>query len=415
MAEISLSEPLIHSPESGASSQRSTMPGTKRLILILSILFPFLAGISAGRMVRLISEEVDKRIKSGHSCRSCGRNYAVSVTIDSGNECTHSGGGEGNSCFWPCGEVDSSLFSKDDVAVDEMLDAVLRKGGHCMVSGGGKPYTILLGESEAHEGFRNVVGKHRHAWVVNGNVRESEAALIIAKIFVKFFMNGGKEDALQRNGEFVPVGLDGSIVLSFSLLNANPNDWVYYWDFQKIDEALAPVVEALAPVANIHIESQVLYHTPKSSISKWADESGGNIFGISDLPFFVNSSEWHLDTSIAAAGRSKILQFVVYVPTKTECPLLLQLQDGQISKTNGFISPRWGGVILWNPPDCSADFQSRTPIRRTMPRKQLQKIFQVFFGQLRLLFGFKSDIIPVDDVDMIKILTGENGFAEWYS
>lgn len=26
----------------------------------------------------------------------------------------------------------------------------------------------------------------------------------------------------------------------------------------------------------------------------------------------MNSNEWHLDTSIAAAGRSKILQFVVY-------------------------------------------------------------------------------------------------------
>lgn len=365
-------------------------------------------------MVHLISEEVDKRIKSGHSCGSCGRNYAVSVTIDSGNQCTHSGGGEMNSCFWPCGEVESSLLSKDDATVDEMLDAVLRKGGQCMGSGGGKLYTVLLGESEAYEGLRNVVGKHRHAWVVNGHVTESDTALIIAKIFVKYFMNGGKEGVVQGNKEFVPVGLDGSIVLSFSLLNANPNDWVYDWNFQKIDELmLAPVVEALAPVANIHVESQVLYHTPKSSISKSTDESGGNVVGISDLPFFVNSSEWHLDTSIATAGRSKVLQFVVYVPTKNECPLLLQLPDGQISKTNGFISPRWGGVILWNPPDCSADFQGKTLIRRTMSRKQLQKIFQVFVGQLRLLFGFNSDIIPVDDVDMINILASEKGFTEW--
>lgn len=29
--------------------------------------------------------------------------------------------------------------------------------------------------------------------------------------------------------------------------------------------------------------------------------------------FQVNSNEWHLDTSIAAAGRSKVLQFVVYI------------------------------------------------------------------------------------------------------
>ena len=31
--------------------------------------------------------------------------------------------------------------------------------------------------------------------------------------------------------------------------------------------------------------------------------------------------------------------FVRYVPSAKECPLVLQLPDGEISKTNGFISP----------------------------------------------------------------------------
>lgn len=438
------------------------MPGTKRLIVTLSVLFPFLAcipfllksteiyrsplpfssidslsrrllpdppppacrlhavllrpgaGNSADRLARLISEELDKRIGSSHSCGSCGRNYDVSVTIDYGNECTHSGGGERDPCFWQCGKVDSSVLSNDDEAVDEMLDAALENGRQCMDSGNGKLYTVLLGESDAQEGVRVVVGKHRHAWVVDGSIGERDAVLMIANIFVKFFMNGGKEAVDQRKGEFVPVGLDGSILLSFSLLNANPNDWVYDWDFQKAYEVmLSPVVETLAPISNLHIESQVLYHTPKSSISNWDDKSGGNIFGISDLPFFVNSSEWHLDTSIAAAGRSKILQFVVYVPSSIECPLLLQLPDGQISKTNGFISPMWGGVVVWNPPDCSLERKNKTLTRRTIPRKHLQKLFQVFVGQLRLLFGFKSDYIPDGDVDMINILGSEKGFTEW--
>lgn len=45
---------------------------------------------------------------------------------------------------------------------------------------------------------------------------------------------------------------------------------VYDWDFQRIDKAmLAPVTKALAPVANISVVSQVLYHTPKSSFSSW--------------------------------------------------------------------------------------------------------------------------------------------------
>lgn len=439
------------------------MPGTKRLMVTLSVLFPFLAGLpfllksteiyrsplpfrsidslshrllpeppsppcqlqvvflrtgvsdSADRLARLISVEVEKRIESSPSCGSCGRNYDVSVTVDSGNGgCTRSGSGEGDHCFWRCGEVDLLGLRNEDDAIDEMLDATLGKGGRCMGSGGGKIYTVLVVEGDLQEGVRIVVGKHRHTWI-EGNVGENDSSLLIANIFVKYFVNGGREAFVsQRKGEFVPVGLDGSVVLSFSLLNANPNDWVYDWDFQKIDEVLlAPVVEALAPVAKLHRESQVLYHMPKSSISNWDDKFGGNIFSIGDLPFFVNSNEWHLDTSIAAAGRSKILQFVVYVPSRNECPLLLQLSDGQISKTNGFISPMWGGVIVWNPPECSADSQNKTLIRRTMSPEDLQKIFNVIVGQLRLLFGFKSDYIQDDDMDVINILASEKGFTEW--
>ncbi|XP_020595004.1 GPI transamidase component PIG-S-like [Phalaenopsis equestris] len=466
MAEISESEPLNPNPDSldgGSSSRRFIMPGIKRLMVTLSVLFSFLAGLpfllksteiyrsplpfssidslsnsllpeppsppcwiqavflrpsvgdSVDRLAGLISEEVGKRIENVPTCGSCGRNYAVSVTVDSGKGgCKRSGSRKGDPCFWRCGEVDSLGLRNKDEAVDEMLDEALGKGGRCMGLGGGKIYTVFVGVSDLQEGVRIVVGKYRHAWIV-GNVEENDASLLITNIFLKYFVNGGREELVeQRKGEFVPVGLDGSVVLSFSLLNANPNDWVYGWEFQKIDEVmLAPIVEALAPVANIHIESQVLYHTPKSSISSWRDKSGDNIFGIGDLPFFVNSNEWHLDTSIAAAGRSKILQIVLYVPSRNECPLILQLPDGQTSKTNGFISPMWGGVIVWNPPECSAKSQNNTLIRRTMSPEDLQKIFQVIVGQLRLLFGFKSDYIRDDDMDMINILPSEKGFTEW--
>jgi phosphatidylinositol glycan class S len=85
-------------------------------------------------------------------------------------------------------------------------------------------------------------------------------------------------------------------------------------EFENIGQRmLTPVIEALRPIANINIESQVLYHTPKSSYSYSDDKLGGNVLSVGDIPFFVNSNEWHLDTSISATGRSKVLQFVVYV------------------------------------------------------------------------------------------------------
>lgn len=74
--------------------------------------------------------------------------------------------------------------------------------------------------------MRVVVGKHRHAWIV-GRVTAEEAVEMVGEIFGKVFMTGGREQDGEE--EFMPVGLDGSVVLSFSLLNAEPGDCVYDW------------------------------------------------------------------------------------------------------------------------------------------------------------------------------------------
>ncbi|KAG6515893.1 hypothetical protein ZIOFF_026327 [Zingiber officinale] len=285
----------------------------------------------------------------------------------------------------------------------------------CAEASGGRVYTVVVVEREDDLGVRVVVGKHRHAWIV-GKISENDVVSLIGKVFVKYFMNGGKKvgELAKGIGEFVPVGADGSVVLSFSLLNADPSDWVYDWKFKEMSNImLTPFVKALTPIANISIESQVLYHTPKLSQSYWDEKSSSHIFSIRDLPFFVNSNEWHLDTSIIAAGRSKVLQFVVYAPSASECPLLLQLPNGEISMTNSFISPMWGGVIIWNPPHCAGDSHNTLPPQVRLSPIELQKIFQVFLAQLRMLFGLKSNYIDSSETGISKFLDSESGFTEW--
>nr|XP_010927561.1 GPI transamidase component PIG-S isoform X1 [Elaeis guineensis] len=447
----------------GDSTRRTARPGTKRLLLTLSVLLSFLSGLPfllksteiyrsplpfrsidslssrlqsdhptlpcrfqavllrpdadrflADRLGSLISEDLVKRTSNDPVSGGCGKNFSVSVTIDSGAGCVRSSVGAGDACLWRCGVADFSGLGGGDEDVDELLDSALREGSECLGSGGGRVYTVVVIERDvAGEGVQVVVGKHRHAWLV-GKVSEPEAVSMIGKIFVEIFMNGGKKAGEIGKAEFMPVGADGSVVLSFSLLNADPSDWVYNWEFQKIEKImLAPVVEALAPIANITVESQVLYHTPKSSISYWDKKLGSYIFTMRDLPFFVNSNEWHLDTSITAAGQSKVLQFVVYVPSARECPLVLQLPDGETSKTNGFISPMWGGIVVWNPPMCSKDSQRTYLAKNIISTQELQKIFQVFIGQLRLLFGLRSNYLDATEMGISRFLNSERGFTEW--
>ncbi|KAK1282650.1 hypothetical protein QJS10_CPB22g00685 [Acorus calamus] len=452
MADAHQESPIKEEPPPPPYPSRATKPGLKRLLLTLTILLSFIAGfpfllksteIYRSPLPHWSIESLSRSLKSnppflpcrfhavffssGHRpdelaasiaaamkkrrsaaveaavCGKCGAEFNVTVTTMAATD--------------DDGEIGS--LDGDDEAVDEMLESLLkRRGGEG--GGGGRVYTVFVME---REGMRKVVvGKHRHAWIV-GRVTESEAVEMIGGIFVEYFINGGKEggEVIGENGEFMPVGADGRVVLSFSLLNADPSDWVYDWDFQKTGEIMmAPVVEALAPVANITLESQVLYHTPKSSLSYWDEKLRSYVFSIRDLPFFANSNEWHLDTSIAAAGRTRVLQFVVYVPSAKECPLLLQLPNGEISMTNGYISPTWGGVVVWNPPECLGPTQdplagrrnTGTP-RKTIPSMELQKVFQVFVGQLRQLFGLKSSNVQTTGLGISNFVASENGFTEW--
>ena len=138
----------------------------------------------------------------GGDCGGCGGNYSVAVEM-------------GNVSAFDFGRK----LRSDDEDSDELVGSVVNEYG------GGHAYSVVVVKEEGE--VRSVVGKYRHAWIV-GRVEEEEAVLRVAEIFVKVFGNGGDEEGSVRS-EFMPVGADGRIVLSFSLLNADPRDWIYDW------------------------------------------------------------------------------------------------------------------------------------------------------------------------------------------
>ncbi|KAG9157731.1 hypothetical protein Leryth_017828 [Lithospermum erythrorhizon] len=193
-----------------------------------------------------IESQMREFAPSSGVCGACSDNFSVSVTIDSASSC--SGG------LWKCGALDGLKLEKNaadlDNEVDEYLKAVLGTGEE-------KVYTVVVVNKDGEKGVRAVVGKYRHAWIV-GNFGKEEAEKRIAEIFMKLFVNGGRDEWMIP-GEFMPVGADGKVVLSFNLLNADPRDWIYDWDLQEIDQTLlAPIMKALKVVADVSVESQVV-------------------------------------------------------------------------------------------------------------------------------------------------------------
>ncbi|KAL5220615.1 hypothetical protein ABZP36_025328 [Zizania latifolia] len=379
-------------------------PRTKRLVFTASVLFSFLI---VGQPFLLKSTEIhrsplpsnamadlSRRIHSNPPSFPCGLhavflcsdrflgfpaastagNISVSVTVDSVGGCSSS---SNVASPWRCGAVTTADLVRGDEVFDELLLLALGGGG----ADGMRVYTVVVVDSDDVEGLRIVIGKHRRAWV---------SVSITGKIFVKYFMNGGIEEgeAGILKGKFMPVGSDGNVVLSFSLLNADSSDWVYDWEFEKISERmLIPVIEALRPIANINIESQVLYHTPKSSYSYSDDKLGANAQSI-----------------CALTSR--------YIPSARECPLYLQLPDGELSKTNAFISSVNVGMCYLEPtwpPGCSKTLGALNKISS----QELMETIEIFIGQLRQLFGLISSYHAQSMDGVTKFITNPKGFAQW--
>ncbi|EAY76889.1 hypothetical protein OsI_04848 [Oryza sativa Indica Group] len=299
---------------------------------------------SEASVANRIEREISTQLVDLPDASTAGK-ISVSVTVESAGGCSSS---SKVASPWRCGAVTTADLGRGDEVFDELLDSALGDGG----GDGMRVYTVVFVDSDDLK--RIVIGKHRHAWVV-GKVDEAEVVSIIGKVFVKEFENIG-----QR--------------------------------------MLTPVIEALRPIANINIESQVLYHTPKSSYSYSDDKLGGNVLSVGDIPFFLQDDQ-------------KFFNFVVYIPSARECPLYLQLPDGELSKTNAFISPMWGGVVIWNPPGCSFGSKPHGALDK-MSSEELMQTIEIFIGQLRQLFGLKSSYHTQSMDGVTKFITSPKGFAQ---
>ncbi|KAK3252925.1 hypothetical protein CYMTET_37807 [Cymbomonas tetramitiformis] len=98
------------------------------------------------------------------------------------------------------------------------------------------------------------------------------------------------------------------------------------------------MIKALQPLAHVSTDSQVLYYTRARSTPKWNIEMNAYSISRHDLPFFVDS-DWNLNSPTTPAD-VHTLHFVVYVPPKEHCPLIITSSDGKALRlTAGAASP----------------------------------------------------------------------------
>ncbi|KAJ7333914.1 hypothetical protein OS493_016008 [Desmophyllum pertusum] len=147
-----------------------------------------------------------------------------------------------------------------------------------------------------------------------------------------------------------------SITVSFTLLNSDPDSVLAEWDIESVVQKYLDPFLLMVPHLDITVDSQILHY----SGIKINPRKDGESFYLSydDLPHMINPIEAKLGSHISLYPS---LNFVVYVPSQKHTPLHMKTKDGEQSSSNAFLSPQWGGIMIYkSTEDCSREQHKTT-------------------------------------------------------
>ncbi|WFD24603.1 GPI transamidase component [Malassezia equina] len=194
--------------------------------------------------------------------------------------------------------------------------------------------------------------------------------------------------------------------LVFSLLqeDASRGHAVHTWDLPSALEtmevpALAPlrrILDAMAPVHSIELESQIQWYAPlefEPKAETW-NEKTVHIASMDDVRVFINSPQWSLESysthNTSTAVDERTLHFVLFLPSELHTPLYVKKEDQTLVEQPAWLVPQWGGVVVWNRADSLRD----EPL---LTLDELQEPVRLFTQQLTTLLGIEMEDVDIDD------------------
>lgn len=170
--------------------------------------------------------------------------------------------------------------------------------------------------------------------------------------------------------------------VTFTLINPQPDLVDVQWNIQGgIHAYFDPLLNKLANFTSVSVTSQVLHYV--GLVISPTRKGNDSYYTEQDLPHLINPLESKLGSH---ASNNADLNFVVYVPTRDSSPLYIQDENGEKVKSNAFLSPRWGGILIYNV-DVGKDAPLPAPVDVNM-----KTVMEVFITQLRLLLNIHVQI-----------------------
>ncbi|KAK2187452.1 hypothetical protein NP493_165g06010 [Ridgeia piscesae] len=191
--------------------------------------------------------------------------------------------------------------------------------------------------------------------------------------------------------------------VTFTLMNPQPDLLQVEWHIQDaVDAYLGRLLKALSPYADISVKSQCVHYTGLGIRPVKDDTRNCYKLKHEKLPHVINAIEPYLSSHVS---NNPSLNFIVYVPSRDQSPLHITDANDDLSTTDAFLSPRWGGVLVYN--------VATPPENATYPHKvmlDMRRVMEVFVSQLRLLLGVNPQTAS-GDVTVLQ--PGNNIISEW--
>eukprot|EP00958_Prasinococcus_capsulatus_P001563 scaffold140_cov565-Prasinococcus_capsulatus_cf.AAC.1 len=331
--------------------------------------------------------------------------------------------------------------------------------------------TCAFAQSQPQQSSRKfhvgpILGGNRAAWQRHAHTPERNESAVenISRNVneaMRVMMTAGASGTLPHTFALSAADKDGaSATLSMFLLNPQPQEWWFSWDFDKLsDHYLAPLARRLSGLGDLRVEGQIRYHVAtEGNVVTWSEAYESFIVNDSDLHSFIEIGNSNLvcgptlgvtftystqrnfdvmcfpahirlqDTSSSTPGRSPAIHFAIFVPPVSMCPLRIRHVDGSnnrsrrgagahLSVTNSYFMTSWGVVFIYNPPGCSAKLVSPNETSMAQPHHELstealQEFMAVSIAHLRALLGLPAVPATSESVSL-RTLPSRGGFSQW--
>ncbi|ENN77309.1 hypothetical protein YQE_06135, partial [Dendroctonus ponderosae] len=139
----------------------------------------------------------------------------------------------------------------------------------------------------------------------------------------------------------IPLSLEYDILITF--VHPDPESIKIQADGSEIETLLQDLLKKLSPISEFVVKSQWLYLIELAAIPRMVMDF--NLILKNQLPHVITPLETKLWSH---ASPRPTINLIVYFPHCHTAPLHIADSDNNISPTNAFVSPRWGGIYLVN-------------------------------------------------------------------